>query len=80
MKRTLKLLGIIAAVAVIGFSVMSCCCDDDDILAGRVIAQELRGEWVEGTIAAGVATVVPDGRRITIHNKPHNGGIGNTCQ
>jgi len=58
MKRTLKLLGIVAAMAVIGFSVMSCDDgSDNDILAGRVVAQELRGEWVESTIAAGVATV-----------------------
>jgi len=68
MRNKLRLFGIVAAVAVIGLSVMSCGGDDDDdVLAGRVVAPDLRGEWVEATITAGVAAVVPDGRRITIH-------------
>jgi hypothetical protein len=48
MKNTIKLLGIIALVAVIGFSMAACGDgggDDDDGSTGIVVRTELEGEW-----------------------------------
>jgi hypothetical protein len=66
MKNTIKFLGIIALIAVIGFSMSSC---DDGSSSGDIVPSELQGTWVGsyGTIIinSSSATVQTGGSSIT---------------
>ena len=46
MKNAIKLFGIIALVAVIGFSMVACGDDDDDGGGGGLVPAELQGRWL----------------------------------
>jgi hypothetical protein len=60
MKNTIKLIGIIAFIAVIGFSMIAC--DDGSGSSGDIVPSELRGTWV-----GYYGTVTINSSSMTIH-------------